>query len=73
MQNKTVAYTKSQTLCTIIVYHAIMKFEGNCFCWCCDRKDKAASARSFTLWQQPTIEISPRVHSSCTLFVVFNR
>ena len=31
--------------------------------WCCDRRARAASARSFTLWQQATIEITRRDHS----------
>jgi len=31
--------------------------------YCCDRKARAASAQSFTLWQQATIEITPRDHS----------
>jgi len=30
---------------------------------CCDRKAQAASAQSFTLWQQAIIEITRRAHS----------
>ena len=30
---------------------------------CCDRKARAASAQSFTLWQQETIEITRCDHS----------
>ena len=33
--------------------------------YCCDRKARAASAQSFTLWQQATIEITRRVHFYC--------
>jgi len=36
-------------------------------------KAQAASAQSFTLWQQITIEITCHDHSSCTLVVTFNR
>jgi len=32
-------------------------------CMCCDGKARAASAQSFTLWQQATIEITQRDHS----------
>ena len=32
--------------------------------FCCDRKARAASAQSFTLWQQATIEIMRHDHSS---------
>ena len=39
---------------------------------CCDRRDQAACARSFTLWQQTTIEIMCRNHSiiawSCHIY-----
>jgi len=31
--------------------------------WCCDQKYWAASAQSFTLWQQATIEITCHDHS----------
>jgi len=31
-------------------------------CNCCDRKDRAESAQSFTLWRQTTIEITCRDH-----------
>jgi len=34
---------------------------------CCDRKAQAASAESFTLWQQATTEIMHRNHSPRTL------
>jgi len=30
--------------------------------YCCDRKARAASAQSFALWQQATIEITRSVH-----------
>jgi len=33
------------------------------FSWCCGRNARAASAQSFTLWQQATIEITGRDHS----------
>jgi len=45
-------------------------------CRCCYRKARAASAQSFTLWvwwQQATIEIMRRNHSSRTLVIMFNR
>jgi len=32
---------------------------------CYDRKARTASAQSFTLWQQATIEITRRDHSRC--------
>jgi len=42
-------------------------------CWCCDRKARAASAQSFTLRQQATIEITRRDHSiiacSCHVYM----
>jgi len=31
--------------------------------YCCDRKSRAASAQSFTLWQQATIEMTRLDHS----------
>jgi len=31
--------------------------------YCCDRKARAASAQSFTLWQQATIEITYHDHT----------
>jgi len=37
--------------------------ESKTFCYCCDRKVRAACAQSFTLWQQATIEIIRRDHS----------
>jgi len=40
---------------------------------CCDRKAGAASAQSFTLWQQATIEFTCHDHSPRTLVVTFNR
>jgi len=39
---------------------------------CCNRKARAASAQSFTLWQQATIEITRRDHSSRRLVNTFN-
>jgi len=39
----------------------------------CDRKSRAASTQSFTLWQQATIEITRRDHSRRTLVITFNR
>ena len=36
---------------------------------CCDRKARAACAQSFALWQQATIAITPRDHSSHTLLL----
>jgi len=35
--------------------------QASCW-WCCDRKSRAASAQSFTLWQQATIEFTRRDH-----------
>jgi len=32
-------------------------------CRCCDRKDRAACAQSFALWQQATIEFTCHDHS----------
>jgi len=43
-----------------------------CLC-CCDRKGRAASAESFTLWPQATTEIIRRNHSSRKLVILFNR
>jgi len=40
---------------------------------CYDRKAHAACAQSLTLWQQATIEITCRDHSSRMLIVTFNR
>jgi len=40
---------------------------------CCDRKARAASALSFTLWQQAAIEITCHDHSSRTPVISFNR
>jgi len=40
--------------------------------FCCDRKARAASAQSFTLWQQATMEIMRRNHSPCTLVIMFD-
>jgi len=41
--------------------------------YCCDRKARAASAQSFTLWQQATIEIMRHDHSivacSCHVYM----
>jgi len=41
--------------------------------WCCDRKARAASALSFTVWQQATIEITRHDHSviacSCHIYM----
>jgi len=37
--------------------------------WCCDRKARAASAQSFALWQQATIEITRRDHSPRALVI----
>ena len=36
---------------------------------CCDRKSRAAYARSFALWQQATIEFTCHDHSSRTLLL----
>ena len=38
---------------------------------CCDRKARAASSQSFTLWQQTTIEITRHAHSisACSLHI----
>jgi len=41
--------------------------------FCCDRKARASSAQSFTLWQQATTEITCHDHSSRPLVVTFNR
>jgi len=38
----------------------------------CDRKARVASAQSFTLWQQATIEITRRDHSRRTPVITFN-
>ena len=40
---------------------------------CCDRKARAACAQCFALWQQATIEIMHRNHSSRTLVILFDR
>ena len=41
--------------------------------FCRDLKARAACAQSLTLWQQATIEIMRRNHSSSTLVIMFNR
>jgi len=42
-------------------------------CYCCDRKSRAAYAKSFALWQQATIEFTCHDHSPRMLVVTFNR
>jgi len=42
-------------------------FTSVLYCFkCCDRKARAASVQSFTLWQQATIEITCHDHSAYT-------
>ena len=41
--------------------------------YCCNWKARAASAQSFTLWQQAAIEIMCCNHSLRTLVILFNR
>ena len=41
--------------------------------FCCDQKDWASSAKSFTLWQQATIEIMHCNHSVRMPVIMFNR
>jgi len=40
---------------------------------CCDRKSRVASAQSFALWQQATMEFTYHDHSPRTLVVTFKR
>jgi len=43
----------------------LLNVKKNRFCkGCYDRKAQAASAQSFTIWQQTTIEITRRDHSA---------
>jgi len=55
--------------CTHLCSHIAL---SSC-CWCCDRKVRAASAQSFTLWQQARIKIMRRSHSiiacSCNIYM----
>jgi len=39
------------------------------FCWCCDRKSRAAYVQSFAPWQQATIEFTCHDHSLRTLLL----
>jgi len=54
----------SETACPLVCALAFGHFlYQKTYCFCCDRKARTASAQSFTLWQQATIEITRRDHS----------
>jgi len=61
----------ARSFCEVCTWHDLHILATAPFC--CDQKARAASAQSFTLWWQATIEIKCHDHSSCTLVVRFNR
>jgi len=51
----------ARSFCEVCTWHDLHILVTAPFC--CDRKSRAVSAQSFTLWQQATIEITRRDHS----------
>jgi len=60
----------ARSFCEVCIWHDLHILATALFC--CDQQARVVSAQSFGLWQQATIEILQRNHSSRTLVILFS-